>query len=317
MRVHVGYALDNRNRGEDAVLISEEEPSLFAVFDGHITNSISEFARDNFLNYFRDELKNTRSQTNCNDEELMAMVLDRAFEQCNEAARKCSLRGGATASVLCLFNGYAYCANAGDSRIVLSKDGVGVALSIDHMADSPDEKKRICSAGGQVEVKQICTSTGDTCVEVSRGFGNFNCPGFSSAPYRAPRVDLAAPDSQFFIVASDGLWDKVSDEYAVEHVTELLARMPPVTATQCAQSLVDLALSRSSNDDITVIVILNSQYGLHANLPPADPEDAPFSPEVKKVKRKRPRNVQGVSRHKSLQPSPNKVGRSLFQDTDY
>ncbi|EYU37393.1 hypothetical protein MIMGU_mgv1a023042mg, partial [Erythranthe guttata] len=41
-------------------------------------------------------------------------------------------------------------AHCGDSRVVLSRGGVAVPISIDHKPDREDEKERIEAAGGQV-----------------------------------------------------------------------------------------------------------------------------------------------------------------------
>lgn len=43
-------------------------------------------------------------------------------------------------------------ANVGDSRAVLSRNGVAVALSQDHKPDVSPEKRRIRKAGGHVGI---------------------------------------------------------------------------------------------------------------------------------------------------------------------
>lgn len=48
-----------------------------------------------------------------------------------------------------------YCANAGDSRCVLSVDGRAIDLSIDHKPDLATEKARIERAGGFVEENRV------------------------------------------------------------------------------------------------------------------------------------------------------------------
>jgi protein phosphatase 2C family protein 2/3 len=48
-----------------------------------------------------------------------------------------------------------YCANAGDSRSVLSNNGTAVPLSFDHKPVNQEEYNRICNAGGFVEFGRV------------------------------------------------------------------------------------------------------------------------------------------------------------------
>lgn len=48
-----------------------------------------------------------------------------------------------------------WCANAGDSRAVVSRAGQAVPLSSDHKPDAPNEQARIIAAGGFVEVCRV------------------------------------------------------------------------------------------------------------------------------------------------------------------
>jgi serine/threonine protein phosphatase PrpC len=50
---------------------------------------------------------------------------------------------GCTACVVLIVGNKVYCANAGDSRSVLSRSGKSVALSFDHKPSNPEEEKRI------------------------------------------------------------------------------------------------------------------------------------------------------------------------------
>jgi protein phosphatase PTC1 len=60
-----------------------------------------------------------------------------------------------------------YCANVGDSRAVLCRNGQAVPLSYDHKPSRPDEKERIQAAGGNVVSGRLFGVLG-----VSRSFGD-------------------------------------------------------------------------------------------------------------------------------------------------
>ena len=62
---------------------------------------------------------------------------------------------GSTATTILITSEEIYCANAGDSRTILSRNGNLEAISTDHNPNSPDELKRIESAGAFVECGRV------------------------------------------------------------------------------------------------------------------------------------------------------------------
>ena len=62
-----------------------------------------------------------------------------------------------------------YCANAGDSRTVLSEKGNAVDLSYDHKPDLPGERSRIIKAGGEVMDGRV-----NGMLALSRAMGDFD-----------------------------------------------------------------------------------------------------------------------------------------------
>ena len=66
-----------------------------------------------------------------------------------------ALYTGCTACVALITENEIYCANAGDSRCVLSQDGKAIEMSIDHKPDNASEKLRIERAGGFVEENRV------------------------------------------------------------------------------------------------------------------------------------------------------------------
>jgi serine/threonine protein phosphatase PrpC len=66
-----------------------------------------------------------------------------------------ALYTGCTACVAIITETEIICANAGDSRCVLSNDGKAIEMSMDHKPDLPTEKARIEKAGGFVEENRV------------------------------------------------------------------------------------------------------------------------------------------------------------------
>ena len=60
------------------------------------------------------------------------------------------------------------CANAGDSRCVVSKQGTAVELSEDHKPDLPQERSRVVQAGHIVEDGRV-----DGIIAISRAIGDW------------------------------------------------------------------------------------------------------------------------------------------------
>ncbi len=75
---------------------------------------------------------------------------------------------GCTANVVMITKTEIICANAGDSRAVLSKKTKAKDLSVDHKPDLPNEKRRIERAGGFVEESRV-----NGMLALSRSLGDF------------------------------------------------------------------------------------------------------------------------------------------------
>jgi len=139
-------------------------------------------------------------------------------------------------------------ANLGDSRCVMVRnDGSAQALSTDHKPNRPEERARIQAAGGQVIHAGCWRVQGD--LAVSRAFGDAHLKrwGVSSTPDLTTHT-LTARD-QYVVLASDGLWDVVDEQQCASSV---LRAADPLGA---ARSLCDLATTRGSMDNITVLVV--------------------------------------------------------------
>ena len=75
---------------------------------------------------------------------------------------------GTTATVVLITRTQMICANAGDSRTVLSKGGRAKDMSEDHKPENPGELRRIQAAGGFVEDGRV-----NGMLALSRALGDF------------------------------------------------------------------------------------------------------------------------------------------------
>lgn len=76
---------------------------------------------------------------------------------------------GCTATVALVTKTEIICANAGDSRTIIVKNGKSTDLSVDHKPENPGERRRVEKAGGFVEDDRV-----DGMINLSRSLGDLN-----------------------------------------------------------------------------------------------------------------------------------------------
>ena len=140
----------------------EYKAMLFGVFDGHGGQEVAEYSRENFRKKFMKQkaFKDGNFKQALSDA-FMSLDKDLANE---EFAQDC----GATACVTFVTKDKIFCANAGDSRAVLSKSRRAVALSEDHKPNNREEYQRIQKAGHTVSMERV-----DGELALSRAFGDY------------------------------------------------------------------------------------------------------------------------------------------------
>ena len=92
-------------------------------------------------------------------------------------------RSGSTCVVVLVTPSHIICANAGDSRAVLRRNGSVLPLSFDHKPNNVPELGRINDAGGFVKGKRV-----DGDLAVSRGLGDFTYKSNETLPVNLQKV---------------------------------------------------------------------------------------------------------------------------------
>lgn len=138
------------------------------------------------------------------DDELRLIDAD----GCGSTACVCVVRREGAHNVL-------YVANIGDTRAILSKSGTAERLSIDDKCDNPDEVARIKSVNGLILQQRV-----GGVLAVTRAFGDHGLKqsGLTAVPHVVKYT--LKPFDKFLVIASDGVWDELSDQDAVAHCKE-------------------------------------------------------------------------------------------------
>jgi len=140
-----------------------------------------------------------------------------------------------------------YVANAGDCRAVLVKrGGKAVALSEDHKPNLPRESKRIKESGGHVYFDGSWRVEG--ILAVARALGDMLLKPYVTATPDVVEHEVS-DDDLYLILASDGLWDTISNEEAARIV------LSAADFKAVAAELVERAQDADSMDNITALVI--------------------------------------------------------------
>eukprot|EP01102_Stenamoeba_stenopodia_P007755 TRINITY_DN2184_c0_g1_i1.p1 TRINITY_DN2184_c0_g1~~TRINITY_DN2184_c0_g1_i1.p1 ORF type:complete len:1146 (-),score=229.32 TRINITY_DN2184_c0_g1_i1:276-3713(-) len=236
----VGFAemIGRRPRMEDIVVVKRgfrgrQEEDFFAVYDGHGGRKAVRYVARNFHHLF-------------------ARNLDKTGQNPIESLRKTYLSShtfmdefsdGTTAATAYIQGNKLFVANAGDTRIVISKRGQAVPLTIDHTPTLKDEEDRIVALGGFVSSHRVNGILG-----VSRSLGDGYLHPFVTPDPHLATVELNE-EHELLIIACDGVWDVMSNQEAVDIA---LSEQNPYEASM---KIRDCAYVRGSTDNISALVV--------------------------------------------------------------
>jgi protein phosphatase 2C len=252
---------------------------LFGVYDGHGGSQVANFCRERVhlalaeeLEVIKDDLMRTKMGET--PQIQWENVFKRCFKKVDEEVGKgiAPETVGSTAVVSLICASHIIVANTGDSRAVLNRGKEALPLSIDHKPNREDECARIEAAGGKV----IQWNGARVCgvLAMSRSIGDRYLKPWIIAEPEVMFLARAKED-ECLILASDGLWDVMTNEEAcvfarrrinLWHKKNNSASPSLYTAAydgqgvdQAAQAaavyLSFLALQRGSKDNISVVVV--------------------------------------------------------------
>ncbi|XBI98706.1 hypothetical protein VPH35_018914 [Triticum aestivum] len=228
--------------------------ALFGVFDGHGGKGAVEFAADNMPRIVAEELeRSARSGGRAAVEGAVRRAYLRTDEEFSTTSSKNREQagGGACCVTALLREGgrQLVVSGAGDCRAVLSRGGRAEALTDDHRASRQDERDRIEALKGGLVLNCRGVWRVQGSLAVTRGIGDAHLKPWVVAEPETRTVDVGA-DCELLILASDGLWDKVGSQEAVDAAAASSGDLPAA-----CRRLVDMAVSRGSSDDISVLVV--------------------------------------------------------------
>lgn len=287
-------------KGEDFTLIKSEcqrvlgdgvtTYSVFGVLDGHNGSAAAIYTKENLLNNVLGAIP-----PDLNRDEWIT-VLPRAlvagFVKTDKDFQEKGQLSGTTVTFVIIEGFVVTVASVGDSRCILeSADGSLYYLSADHrFEDNEEETRRVTASGGEVgrlntgggtQIGPLRCWPGGLCL--SRSIGDLDVGEFIVPVPYVKQVKLSSAGGRL-IIASDGVWDALSAEAAVE----CCRGMPPDAAA--AQVVKESVQPKGLRDDTTCMVV---------DILPADKTNPPVPVPHPRKMTKGVRKVKGIFRKKS------------------
>ncbi|CAK7328839.1 unnamed protein product [Dovyalis caffra] len=224
-------------------ILGDAKQAFFAVIDGHGGRAAADYVAENLGKNIVKGLQNV----GCKEDGQLEQAIRGGYLVTDREFLSQGVSSGACAASVLLKDGELHVANVGDCRVVLSRNGVADVLTMDHRVSREDERLRIENSGGFLHCRNgIWRVHG--CLAVSRAIGDQHLKEWVISEPEIKKVPLTS-DCQFLIMASDGLWDKVNEQEAVDVI------LRDKNSVESCKKLVDISFSRGNMDDITVMAI--------------------------------------------------------------
>lgn len=229
--------------------------TVFGVLDGHNGASAAIFAKDNLLKDVLSALPSTLSR----DEWLAALprALVAGFVKTDKDFQDKEQTSGTTVTFVVVDRWTVTVASVGDSRCILDPQGGEIStLTVDHrLEDNEEERDRVIKSGGEVgrlsiaggaEIGPLRCWPGGLCL--SRSIGDVDVGEFIVPIPHVKQIKLSKAGGRL-IIASDGVWDALSNEKAASCCRGLA---PELAARQIVKESLRV---RGLRDDTTCLVV--------------------------------------------------------------
>ena len=284
----------------------KKDIDVFGVFDGHGGKEISQFVSNHFTQELvinknlPDDMSQALKETFIKMDEIMQTpesieeikkyarlskeqddlqskneppnsqmaLISQLIPPKDPEANDISMRTGCTACVMSIdeTNKKIYFANAGDSRVVLCKNGVAEAKSEDHKPEMDSEKTRIYKADGWISDGRVKGN-----LNLTRGFGDLE---YKQNKKLKPEdqmitanpdinVEDFSKDMDFVIIGCDGIWDCLTNQEACDFVSKRLKENKDIKISKIIEEMMDSIVATDlynetgvGCDNMTCIVIV-------------------------------------------------------------
>ncbi|OVA20582.1 Protein phosphatase 2C (PP2C)-like domain [Macleaya cordata] len=189
-------------------LNGDPKKGFFGVYDGHGGRKASEFVSENLHKNILAMLEN--SEGDLGKEE----AIKAGYLKTDQEFLKQGLSSGSCCVTCLVEEKDITVSNLGDCRAVLCRGGIAEALTKDHTARREDERNRIETKGGYVEIHRGAWRV-HGILSVSRSIGDVHLKDWILAEPDTKILSLT-PDMEFLVLASDGLWEKVDNQEAID-----------------------------------------------------------------------------------------------------
>ncbi|KAF3683457.1 putative protein phosphatase 2C 15 [Capsicum annuum] len=228
---------------------------IYALFDGHNGSAAAIYAKENLLQNVLSAIPPDLSR----DEWVAALprALVAGFVKTDKDFQERAKTSGTTVTFVIIEGWVVTVASVGDSRCILeSAEGGIYYLSADHRLEcNEEERERITACGGEVgrlnagggtEIGPLRCWPGGLCL--SRSIGDMDVGEYIVPVPYVKQVKLTSGGGRL-VIASDGVWDALSAESAVE-----CSRGMPSEAA-ASQIVKEAVQPKGIRDDTTCIVI--------------------------------------------------------------
>jgi serine/threonine protein phosphatase PrpC len=270
---------------EDEFLVADGG-RLACVFDGHGGAEVSHYLRQHFHAKLHESLQQKHWEQEGDDEghkkdtvpslSTHVAALRSTYEQLEEEIIQDDVlqyKGSTAVAVLLHESPEGFrtllSANVGDSRAILSRNQTAIELTRDHKPNSPREKQRILQLGEDIEWDAFARVYRVRNLSLSRAMGDRYAKPAVSAQVEIQHFPVDEAHDEFFLLASDGLWDVMSSKEVVSFVHQRMAQelgrsnitpddrnnYEKVLRRNMAKFVALEALRRGSSDNVCVLIV--------------------------------------------------------------